>query len=141
MSLLLQDKVYTIQSTTAKRGIYPLHSYKLGLYRLPIKLEDQYEIDSIVNGLKKTFVMDAFATAHRAQASTHGIAKYAKVACAGLFLLQNTRGVGNLIIALGSFFLLLCFLFYRLPMAEGGTFSGNCAVPNAARSASFASAA
>jgi NAD-dependent dihydropyrimidine dehydrogenase PreA subunit len=61
MSLLLKDKVYTIQSTTAKRGIYPLHSYKLGLYRLPVKLEDQYEIDSIVNGLKKTFVMDAFA--------------------------------------------------------------------------------
>ena len=61
MSLLLKDKVYTIQSTTAKRGIYPLHSYKLGLYRLPIKLEDQYEIDSIVIGLKKTFVMDAFA--------------------------------------------------------------------------------
>ncbi len=61
MSLLLKDKVYTVQSTTAKRGIYPLHSYKLGLYRLPIKLEDQYEVDSIVNGLKKTFVMDAFA--------------------------------------------------------------------------------
>jgi len=61
MSLLLKDKVYTVQSTTAKRGIYPLHSYKLGLYRLPIKLEDQYEIDSIVTGLKKTFVMDTFA--------------------------------------------------------------------------------
>src|SRR3989442_133474 len=61
MSLLLKDKVYTVQSTTAKRGIYPLQSYKLGLDRLPIKLEDQYEINSIVNGLKKTFVMDAFA--------------------------------------------------------------------------------
>lgn len=32
------------------------------------------------------FVMDAFGTAHRAQASTHGIAKYADVACAGLLL-------------------------------------------------------
>jgi len=29
------------------------------------------------------FVMDAFATAHRAEASTHGVAKYASVACAG----------------------------------------------------------
>lgn len=29
------------------------------------------------------YVNDAFATAHRAEASTHGIAKYAKVACAG----------------------------------------------------------
>jgi len=32
------------------------------------------------------FVMDAFATAHRAQASTHGVAQYAPVACAGLLL-------------------------------------------------------
>src|SRR5690606_6035261 len=32
------------------------------------------------------FVMDAFGTAHRAQASTHGVAKYAPVACAGLLL-------------------------------------------------------
>ena len=29
------------------------------------------------------FVNDAFATAHRAQASTHGVAKFAPVACAG----------------------------------------------------------
>ena len=32
------------------------------------------------------FVMDAFATAHRAHASTHGVAKYAPVACAGPLL-------------------------------------------------------
>ncbi len=32
------------------------------------------------------FVMDAFGTAHRAHASTHGIAKYAPVACAGPLL-------------------------------------------------------
>ncbi|MBV1874980.1 MAG: phosphoglycerate kinase [Gammaproteobacteria bacterium] len=32
------------------------------------------------------FVMDAFGTAHRAQASTHGIAKYAPIACAGPLL-------------------------------------------------------
>ncbi len=32
------------------------------------------------------FVMDAFGTAHRAQASTHGVAKFAPVACAGLLL-------------------------------------------------------
>ncbi len=61
MSLLLKDKVYSVQSATSKRGIYPLHSYKLGLYRLPVKLEDKYEIDSIVSGFKKVFVMDKFA--------------------------------------------------------------------------------
>ena len=32
------------------------------------------------------FVMDAFGTAHRAQASTHGVAKFAKTACAGPLL-------------------------------------------------------
>ncbi len=32
------------------------------------------------------FVMDAFGTAHRAQASTHGVAKYAPEACAGPLL-------------------------------------------------------
>ena len=32
------------------------------------------------------FVMDAFGTAHRAQASTHGVARYALIACAGPLL-------------------------------------------------------
>lgn len=32
------------------------------------------------------FVMDAFGTAHRAQATTHGVAKFAPIACAGPLL-------------------------------------------------------
>lgn len=32
------------------------------------------------------FVMDAFGTAHRAQASTHGVARFAPIACAGPLL-------------------------------------------------------
>ena len=35
------------------------------------------------------FVMDAFGTAHRAEASTHGVAKFAPVACAGLLLMEE----------------------------------------------------
>ena len=35
------------------------------------------------------FVMDAFGTAHRAQASTHGVAKYAPIACAGPLLARE----------------------------------------------------
>ena len=35
------------------------------------------------------FVMDAFASAHRAHASTHGVAKYAPVACAGPLLARE----------------------------------------------------
>jgi phosphoglycerate kinase len=35
------------------------------------------------------FVMDAFGTAHRAQASTHGVGKFAPTACAGLLLAEE----------------------------------------------------
>lgn len=61
MSLLLKDRVYTMEAPTAKRGVYPLHGFKLGLYRLPIKLEDPAEIKSVHDGLKKTFEMDMYA--------------------------------------------------------------------------------
>ncbi|MDO9371691.1 MAG: phosphoglycerate kinase [Gammaproteobacteria bacterium] len=39
------------------------------------------------------FVMDAFGTAHRAQASTHGVAKYAPVACAGPLLWKELKAL------------------------------------------------
>ncbi len=39
------------------------------------------------------FVMDAFATAHRAQASTHGVAKYAPIACAGPLLVAEIEAL------------------------------------------------
>jgi phosphoglycerate kinase len=39
------------------------------------------------------FVMDAFGTAHRAQASTHGIAKYAPTACAGILLAEELEAL------------------------------------------------
>lgn len=35
------------------------------------------------------FVMDAFGTAHRAEASTYGVAKFAPIACAGLLLAEE----------------------------------------------------
>jgi phosphoglycerate kinase len=41
------------------------------------------------------FVMDAFGTAHRAQASTHGVAKYADVACAGPLLAAELDALGK----------------------------------------------
>ena len=40
------------------------------------------------------FVMDAFGTAHRAQASTEGVARYAKVACAGPLLAAELEALG-----------------------------------------------
>jgi phosphoglycerate kinase len=41
------------------------------------------------------FVMDAFGTAHRAQASTHGVAKYSLVACAGPLLAGELEALGK----------------------------------------------
>lgn len=41
------------------------------------------------------FVMDAFGTAHRAQASTHGVARFAPVACAGPLLADELEALGK----------------------------------------------
>ncbi len=41
------------------------------------------------------YVMDAFGTAHRAQASTHGVAKHAPVACAGPLLAAELQALGQ----------------------------------------------
>src|SRR5687767_151176 len=44
-------------------------------------------------GLCDVYVMDAFATAHRAEASTHGVAKFAPVACAGPLLTSELEAL------------------------------------------------
>jgi phosphoglycerate kinase len=41
------------------------------------------------------YVMDAFGTAHRAQASTHGVGKFAPVACAGPLLAGELAALGK----------------------------------------------
>ena len=41
------------------------------------------------------YVNDAFGTAHRAEATTHGIAKYAPVACAGPLLAAELDALGT----------------------------------------------
>ncbi|MGW8247180.1 MAG: phosphoglycerate kinase [Acidiferrobacterales bacterium] len=41
------------------------------------------------------YVMDAFGTAHRAQASTHGVARFAPVACAGPLLAGELEALGK----------------------------------------------
>jgi len=45
------------------------------------------------------FVMDAFGTAHRAEASTEGIARYAKIACAGPLLATELDALGRAMLA------------------------------------------
>ncbi|VFJ12835.1 4Fe-4S dicluster domain-containing protein [Candidatus Nitrosocosmicus franklandus] len=62
MSFLLSDKVWVMLSEVAKRGIYPTHGAKLGIFRLPVELVNQSEITGIVNELKKLgYSLDTFA--------------------------------------------------------------------------------
>lgn len=53
------------------------------------------ELAQKMAALCDVFVMDAFGTAHRAQASTHGVAKYAPTACAGLLLAAELDALGK----------------------------------------------
>ncbi|HEV8332275.1 MAG TPA: phosphoglycerate kinase [Steroidobacteraceae bacterium] len=51
--------------------------------------KDQEDLAKRMAALCDIFVMDAFGTAHRAEASTHGVARFAKVACAGPLLMNE----------------------------------------------------
>jgi len=51
--------------------------------------KDNDELAKRMAALCDIYVMDAFGTAHRAEASTHGIARYARVACAGPLLVNE----------------------------------------------------
>ncbi|MEM4634772.1 MAG: ferredoxin family protein [Candidatus Nitrosocaldus sp.] len=61
MSSLLEDKVYVVLSETTKRGVYPLHGYKYGLYRIPVDLTSKEDIQSVVSSLSGIFKVDAYA--------------------------------------------------------------------------------
>jgi phosphoglycerate kinase len=51
--------------------------------------KDGEELSRKMAALCDIYVMDAFGTAHRAEASTHGVAKYAPIACAGPLLVSE----------------------------------------------------
>jgi phosphoglycerate kinase len=51
--------------------------------------KDSDELAKQMASLCDIYVMDAFGTAHRAEASTHGVAKFAPIACAGPLLVSE----------------------------------------------------
>ncbi len=51
--------------------------------------KDSDDLARQMAALCDVYVMDAFGTAHRAEASTHGVAKYAPIACAGPLLVNE----------------------------------------------------
>ncbi len=52
MSALLKDRVWTMLSETSKKGVYPLHGNKLGLYRIPVEITEKADIAGIQNDLR-----------------------------------------------------------------------------------------
>ncbi len=57
--------------------------------------KDEDDLAKQYAALCDVFVMDAFGTAHRAQASTHGVAKFAPIACAGPLLAAELDALGK----------------------------------------------
>ncbi|UZE95420.1 phosphoglycerate kinase [Alkalimarinus alittae] len=57
--------------------------------------KDDESLSRAYAALCDIYVMDAFGTAHRAQASTHGVGKYAPVACAGPLLAGELEALGK----------------------------------------------
>jgi phosphoglycerate kinase len=56
---------------------------------------DDEKLSRAYAALCDVYVMDAFGTAHRAQASTHGVARYAAIACAGPLLAAELDALGK----------------------------------------------
>lgn len=57
--------------------------------------KDDAELSKKYAALCDVFVMDAFGTAHRAQASTHGVIRVAKIACGGPLLMAELDALGR----------------------------------------------
>ena len=57
------------------------------------------ELAKKIAGLCDVYVNDAFGTAHRAEATTHGVAKYAKVACAGPLMAAELDALGKALLS------------------------------------------
>jgi phosphoglycerate kinase len=57
------------------------------------------ELGQAYASLCDVFVNDAFGTAHRAEASTHAVAQYAPVACAGILLAAELDALGKALLA------------------------------------------
>ena len=55
--------------------------------------KDEETLARQMASLCDVFVMDAFATAHRAEASTHGVARFAPIACAGPLLVAELEAL------------------------------------------------
>jgi phosphoglycerate kinase len=90
LSQLLGQPVPLEQSWT--KGLEQANGELVMLENVRFNPGEKKNDDTLAKGYAKLcdiFVMDAFGTAHRAQASTHGVAKYAPEVCAGPLLARE----------------------------------------------------
>jgi phosphoglycerate kinase len=87
LSDLLGQKVPLVQNWLDGVSVEPGHAVLCENVRFNKgEKKDNEDLARRMAALCDVFVMDAFGTAHRAEASTHGVARFAPVACAGPLL-------------------------------------------------------
>ncbi|MEX1221613.1 MAG: phosphoglycerate kinase [Idiomarina sp.] len=86
---LVKDYLDGVELTTNEVVVFENVRFNLG------EKKNDDALAQKLAALCDVFVMDAFGTAHRAQASTHGVAKYAPVACAGPLLAAELDALGK----------------------------------------------
>ncbi|WP_412971204.1 phosphoglycerate kinase [Glaciecola sp. MF2-115] len=87
--VLAKDYLNGLSLNNAKVTVLENVRFNIGEKKDDEALAKQYA------ALCDVFVMDAFGTAHRAQASTHGVAKFAPEACAGPLLAAELEALGK----------------------------------------------
>ena len=86
---LVKDYLSGVEVATGELAVFENVRFNLGEKKNDDALAKQ------LAALCDVFVMDAFGTAHRAQASTHGVAKFAPIACAGPLLVNELDALGK----------------------------------------------
>jgi phosphoglycerate kinase len=98
MAALLGRNVEMVKDW-AEKGVGPMNDGDIVLLEnVRFNVGEMKNDDALAKkmaGLCDVFVMDAFGTAHRAQASTHGVAKFAPIACAGPLLAGELEALGK----------------------------------------------
>jgi phosphoglycerate kinase len=96
LSELLGSEVQLIRDYLDGVDVHPGQLVLLENCRMNVgEKNDDEVLSKQYAGLCDVFVMDAFGTAHRAQASTHGVIRFAKTACGGPLLMAELDALGK----------------------------------------------
>lgn len=96
LSLALNQKVHLINDWS--NGLVVEKGEVVLLENVRFNIGEKANDDDLAKRMAQlcdVFVMDAFGTAHRAHASTHGVAKFAPIACAGPLLAHELASLAK----------------------------------------------